>query len=352
MQSVKVRSSRAALLVKQRAPLVFAEVEFPATLAAGQVLVRVAVSGICGSQLGEIDGVKGEDKFLPHLLGHEGSGTVLEVGPGVRYVQKGDKVVLHWRKGLGIESDTPTYTWEGRTLNAGWVTTFNEYAIVSENRLTRIPPDSDLEVAALFGCAVTTGFGVVVNNARLSIGESVVVFGAGGVGLNIVQAASLVSAYPIIAVDLHDNRLELAKQLGATHVINSRLEDGEKRIKEIAAGGVDVFIDNTGSPPVIQMGYGLVRANGRVVLVGVPMKGAETSLYTLPLHFGKRVLGSHGGEASPAEDIPRYFNLFREGRIRLRELMTDRFTLDEINTAIARMRDGSVSGRCLIVFDS
>ena len=147
------------------------------------------------------------------------------VGPGVRHVRPQDKVVLHWRKGLGMEALPPNYRWDGQPVNSGWVTTFNEWAIVSENRLTAIPPDSDLEVAALFGCAVTTGFGVVTNNAQLKIGETVVVYGAGGIGLNIIQAAALTSAYPVIAVDLHDNRLALAQTMGATHLINARTED-------------------------------------------------------------------------------------------------------------------------------
>jgi S-(hydroxymethyl)glutathione dehydrogenase/alcohol dehydrogenase len=214
---------KAAILVEQRKPLVVDEIELPSTLEVGQVLVKVHYSGICGSQLGEIDGAKGEDKFLPHLLGHEASGTVVETGPGVKHVRIGDTVVLHWRKSLGIEGSPPNYLWRGRKLNAGWIATFNEYAIVAENRLTTIPADSDLEVAALFGCAVTTGFGVIENNAKLRIGESVVVFGAGGVGLNIVQAAALVTAYPVIAVDRFDGRLELAKQMGATHIINSEI---------------------------------------------------------------------------------------------------------------------------------
>src|SRR5262245_11508469 len=224
------RTMKAAILVEQHKPLEIVEVELPDALEPGQVLVKVHYSGICGSQLGEINGVKGEDRFLPHLLGHEGSGTVVEVGAGVRHVKPGDKVVLHWRKGLGIESDTPSYRWNGNKVNAGWVTSFNEHAVVSENRLTPIPADSDLEVAALFGCAVTTGFGVVVNDAHIKIGDAVVVYGAGGVGLNIIQAASLASAYPIVAVDLHDNRLELAKAMGATHVVNGAREDARKAL--------------------------------------------------------------------------------------------------------------------------
>ena len=178
---------RAAILVEQKKPLVIDEVQLPDSLEIGQVLVKVHFSGICGSQIGEINGAKGPDAYLPHLLGHEASGVVLEVGPGVKHVKPGDLVVMHWRKGLGIEGDPPKYMWRGNKLNAGWIATFNEYAIISENRVTPIAPSVDPQIAALFGCAVTTGFGVIENNAKLKIGESVVVFGAGGVGLNIVQ---------------------------------------------------------------------------------------------------------------------------------------------------------------------
>jgi len=343
------KSMRAAILVELKKPLVIAEVDLPETLDVGQVLVKVHYSGICGSQLGEIDGAKGEDRFLPHLLGHEGSGTVLETGPGVRHVKPGDKVVLHWRKGLGIEAAPPAYHWNGNKVNAGWITTFNEYAIVAENRLTSIPDDSDMEVAALFGCAVTTGFGVVQNNAKVRLGESVVVFGAGGVGLNIVQAAALVTAHPVIAIDLYDNRLELAKKMGATHLINAKREDAESRVREIVgAAGADVFIDNTGQPSIIEMGYRLTKPQGRVTLVGVPRKGNDISIYSLPLHFGKILSGSHGGEAVPEQDIPRYHSLFKAGRIRLREIITDMQGLEEINAAIQKMRDGTLAGRCLI----
>ncbi|SVB36311.1 uncharacterized protein METZ01_LOCUS189165 [marine metagenome] len=347
------RTMRAAILTELRKPLLVEDVELPSELAAGQVLVKIHYSGICGSQIGEIDGAKGEDRFVPHLLGHEGSGTVMAIGPGVRHVKDGDTVVLHWRKSLGIDATPPIYRWRGHRLNAGCVTTFNEYAVVAENRVTPIPSDSDLEVAALFGCAVTTGFGVIENNANVRIGESVVVFGSGGVGLNIVQAAALVSAYPIVAVDLHDNRLELARTMGATCVINSSQGGARETILDVVgAAGVDVFIDNTGQPSIIEMGYEITKPQGRVVLVGVPRKGHDVSIYSLPLHFGKTISGSHGGEALPHNDIPRYQQLYRAGRINLRELVTDSFTLDQINDAIACMRDGKVAGRCLIRFSS
>ena len=145
-------------------------------------------SGICGAQINEIDAVKGLDKFLPHLLGHEGVGTVLEIGPGVTTVKSGDQVVLHWRPSSGIQSQTPEYRWGEKKVNAGWVTTFNTHAVISENRLTVIPKSLDMRVATLLGCAVTTAFGVVDNDAKIKIGQSVLIFGIGGVGLSIAQA--------------------------------------------------------------------------------------------------------------------------------------------------------------------
>jgi S-(hydroxymethyl)glutathione dehydrogenase / alcohol dehydrogenase len=349
------RTSRAAILVAQNAPLEISEIELPDVLDVGQVLVKVHVSGICGSQLGEIDGAKGPDKFLPHLLGHEGAATVLACGPGVKKVKPSDDVVLHWRKGPGIECTPPKYRWQGQTVNAGWVTSFNEFAVVSENRVTTLPTGSDREVAALFGCAVTTGFGVAENNAKLKLGEAVVVFGAGGVGLNIVQAAALKGAWPVIAVDVHDNRLALAAEMGATHRINAKSTDAEAAIREVllACGqkqGLDVFIDNTGQPSIIEMGYRVTHGTGRVILVGVPRAGKDVTLHSLPLHFGKLLTGSHGGEAQPELDIPRYHNLFAAGRIKLHPLLTNRYPLERVNDAITDMRSGAAAGRCLLHF--
>ena len=202
-------------------PLKIIDIEFPEFLDIGQILVKIHYSGICGSQIGEIDGVKGIDKYLPHLLGHEGVATVLEVGPRVKNIAIGDKVVIHWRPGKGINAKTPTYKYKGGKINAGWATTFNEFAIVSENRVTKINKKYDMKIAPLFGCAITTGFGVVENNAKLKKGESVVIYGSGGIGLNMIQAASIKKSYPIVAVDIFQNRLDLAKKCGATHTIKS-----------------------------------------------------------------------------------------------------------------------------------
>jgi S-(hydroxymethyl)glutathione dehydrogenase/alcohol dehydrogenase len=346
------KTMKAAILVELRKPLVVDEVELPQSLEVGQVLVKIHYSGICGSQLGEIDGAKGEDKFLPHLLGHEASGTVMETGPGVRQVKPGDPVVLHWRKGLGIEGVPPRYRWRGAQLNAGWIATFNEYAIVAENRLTPIPAGCDFEVAALFGCAVTTGFGVIENNARVRIGEAVVVFGAGGVGLNVVQAAALVGAHPVIAVDLHDNRLELAKSLGATHTINANTGDAFAEIRTVLGGDqADVFIDNTGQPAIIESGYTVTKPQGKVVLVGVPKKGSDIRIHSLPLHFGKSLAGSHGGESHPHSDIARYFRMYQAKKIALDTLITERYPLEGINEAIEGMKTGRTAGRCMVKLD-
>lgn len=345
------RTTLAAILVEQKRPLDVAEITLPLTLDIGQVLVEFAYSGICGSQLGEIDGVKGPDRWLPHLLGHEASGTVLAIGPGVRHVKPGDTVVAHWRPSQGIEAPTAQYQWQGRTVNAGWVTTFNRHAVVSENRLTAIPAGSDLKAAALYGCAITTGFGTVDNVAKVRLGETVVVFGAGGIGLNIVQAAQLAGAKTIVAVDRFDHRLTLAAHCGATHVLNSAQADAWAGIHAIAGtGGVDVFIDNTGSADVIARGYDAVGGQGRVILVGVPRKGANASLYTLPLHFGKAITGTTGGEARPHADIPRYMALAAARQIDFNELVSETAPLSAINDLIDGMRTGRTAGRCLVDF--
>lgn len=348
---VSPRRMRAAILVASREPLVVDEVELPERLECGQVLVKVLFTTVCGSQLGEIAAKKGVDNYLPHLLGHEASAEVVQCGPGVTQVAPGDLVVLHWRKGLGIESATPAYRWQGRRLNAGWIATFNDYAVISENRMTKVPKTADPALLPLFGCAVTTGLGVVVNNAKVRLGESVVVYGAGGVGLSIIQGAALAGAWPIIAVDLFDNRLELAARCGATHTINGSDGEAIPRLRELLAatgqpGGADVCVDNTGDPDVIASLYELAQARGRVVCVGVPT--AKTTLYTLPLHFGKQITGSHGGEAVPQEDIPRYLRLMEAGRLRLDMLVTETHPLAAINTALDRMRSGEAVGRCCI----
>jgi len=339
----------AAILVEQRQPLVLDEVELP-PLGFGQVLVDIRVSRICGSQIGEIDGVKGPDRWLPHLLGHEGGGVVQEVGPEVRHLKPGDRVVLHWRPGAGIESRGPVYRWGQRTANAGCITTFNRYSVVSENRLTVVPPDTDFEVCSLLADTLTTGFGVINNDAHVKLGESVVIIGCGGIGLGVVLGAKLAGAHPIVAVDLHDHKLAKAREFGATHTINSTGHDFVTAVRDIL-GGVppDVVVDGTGLPAVLEKAFPLAAASGRVVIFGVMAHDRKLSLNTLPLHFGKQLTGSHGGSSRPAEDIPRYLRMMRDGRFDPRGMVSHRIPLEQVNDGIAKMRSGEVI-HCMIHF--
>ena len=339
--------TKAAILETLRAPLVLGEIEIP-NLECGQVLVQIHQSGICGAQLGEIDGKKGADKFLPHLLGHEGGGVVLDVGPGVTQVKKGDHVVLHWRKGAGIHARTPKYQWGDRTVNSGWVTTFNECAIISENRVTPIPKEVPFEIAALMGCAVTTALGLINNLAQLKIGQSLAVFGCGGVGLNVVQGAAMVSADPIIAIDIYDHKLDLAREFGATHLINSTRADVRDEVRKIVGpAGVDVFVENTGLVRLIEQAYALTANTGRTILVGVPKHDEDITIHSLPLHFGKVLTGCEGGSTDPTVDIPRYIKLYLRGKLQLDRLVTHRMPFAQINPAIDKVRAGEV-GRCVL----
>jgi S-(hydroxymethyl)glutathione dehydrogenase/alcohol dehydrogenase len=344
---MKVKTAKAAILAESRKPLVVDEIAFPDELNVGQVLVKVLYTTICGAQINEIQAAKGPDKFLPHLLGHEASATVVETGLGVTTVKAGDTVVLHWRPSLGIQCQPPAYKWRGAKLNAGWVATFGEYAVVSENRMTVIPPDYDLKVAPLLGCAVTTAAGVINNDANVKIGESVVVFGVGGVGLNVVQFAQLAGAHPIVAVDLIDAKLEMARSRGATHVLNAAaVADMAAEIRKLVGDkGPDKVIETTGAKSVIELAYDLTHADGTCVLVGVPSE--KVSIYTLPIHFNKILTGSHGGDARPHIDIARLIRLNQAGRLSFDGIITHEFPLDRINDALDMVRGGS-AGRVLI----
>lgn len=349
---MQIKKMKAAILVESHKPLVVDEIDLPDNLAFGQVLVKIHYSGICGAQINEIEAVKGPDKFLPHLLGHEGSATVLEIGPGVKTVKPGNIVVMHWRPSAGIQSETPAYLWNGQKVNSGWVTTFNKYAIVSENRLTVIPDDFDLKLAPLFGCAVTTAMGVINNDAQVKVGQSVVVFGVGGVGLNIIQAADMVSAFPIIGIDIIDNKLGMAKRFGANYIFNSgNISDLTGDIRKIVgSAGADVVIETTGNPRVIEQAYDLTHPDGKTILVGVPKKGDNVSIYTLPIHFNKILKGSHGGSCIPHIDIPRYIRLIQAGKLTLNGLITHEFSLEQINDAIKLMVSGD-AGRIVIAMN-
>jgi len=339
---------KAAILVESKKHLMVADIDLPNELEFGQVLVDVHYSGICGAQINEIDAAKGPDKFLPHLLGHEGSGIVQKTNPGVTTVKEGDHVVLHWRPSKGIQSPVAKYNWDGKQVNAGWVTTFNEQAIVSENRLTVIPDDYDMRIAPLFGCAVTTAFGVVNNDARIKVGQSLVIFGIGGVGLNIAQAANMVSAHPIVGVDLFEHKLEMGKKFGLSHgLIGGGDKLNDKICDIVGSQGADIVIETTGNSHVIEQAYDLTHPDGKTILVGVPRKGDNISIYSLPLHFNKVLTGSHGGDAVPDLEIPRYIRLIESGKMTLDGLISHEYELEKINEALDLFRSGK-AGRIII----
>ena len=332
--------TKAAILVEQKKDLVVDEIEIP-QLEHGKVLVEIKSTRICGSQLGEIEGVKGPDHYLPHLLGHEAGGVVREVGPLVTRVKEGDHVVCHWRPAPGISGPCPTYEWNGSTVNAGHITTFSEYAVISESRLTPIDAKYGHEVSALMADTITTGFGIISNDAKVRIGQSVCVIGIGGIGLGAVLGAKLSGAHPIIAVDLFGHKLEQARKCGATHCINSK----EIKIKDaisaiIGRSEVDVMVEGTGRPEIIETAYELTSRHGICVLFGVMRFDQKVSLNTLPLHFGRTLTGSEGGQSQPHIDIPRYLRMMDDGAFDLDDFVSHRCRLEDINSAISRMRSG------------
>ena len=233
------------------------------------------------------------------------------------------------------------------------MTTFNEYAVVSENRLTPLPADFDLSLAPLFGCATLTGLGAI-GKARIEPGNSVVILGAGGVGLNLIQGAALVSAHPIVAIDLSDEKLHLARQLGATHCINAKGCDLTREIPHIVGDTLaDVVIDSTGHVEMLEMAYQLTRTDGVTMLISGPKAGYNVSLNPEPLHFGRTVMGFQViTESCPHDDIPRYIKLANAGKLKLKELITDSVSLDDINLVVAEMRAGKLIGRCIIQLDA
>jgi Zn-dependent alcohol dehydrogenase len=298
---------KAAVLEKLNSELVIHDLVVP-DLEYGQVLVKVMASGICGKQIGEIAGQYGPDLYLPHLLGHEGGGVVGAVGPGVTQVITGEHVVMHWRKGAGIDASPPKYLDEnGQVIGGGPVTTFNEYAVVSENRLTVIPKDVPLEVAALMGCAITTGFGVVFNEINLKPYHTIAVIGCGGIGLSIIQAAKLIGAWRIYGVDKTRYKMDMAERFGVTHP--SLAKSNFNQIDYVVNCHNGVFIQDN-------------------------IKGVTYE--------------SLGGATDPNRDIPIYLEkLWRHNRIKLESLITDCFCLDEINAALDVVRSGKI-GRCII----
>jgi len=349
---MKIKRTEAAILVESNADLIIAEIELPEKLLPGQVLVELITSGICGAQINEIDAVKGPDRFLPHLLGHEGYARVIEVGDSVSTVKVGDEVVMHWRPGSGTQSKPPSYSWKGKPLNAGWVTTFNRHAIVSENRLTQIDAvDISASVIPLLGCALTTALGVLENEARVNFRDHLLIIGAGGVGLTLLKVAKFMNVSKVTIVDINRERLSAAAALGADRTI--QFENKVQVLNEIVAqkdrGLPTVAIDTSGNVSAIEICYECTESDARIILVGVPRIGEKVSIYTLPLHFGKSIIGSKGGGSKPHTDIPAVLGLLKNKSIEFGDFPTKSFEFREINTALTSLREGLV-GRAILEF--
>ena len=331
---------KAAILTELNKPLTIAEVE-STPLKTGQVFVKILVSGLCGAQLQEIAGLKGNANFLPHLMGHEGCGIVQEVGDGVTKVKVGDKVVVHWLKGTGIESPFPTYLYNGKTMSSGKATTISEYATVSENRITVVPPDTSPELCALLGCGLTTALGSVNNEAKVKFGESVLVLGAGGVGLNLILASKMASAFPIVALDINSAKNARAEEIGASYSI-SQLDNVTQKF--------DVIFDTTGIPSLIAKSASLLSDSGRLILIGQIKPKQELLIPNANFLYagnGKTIKSTQGGDINPQNDIPRYVNLYKAGIINIDKIITHRFPLSQVNEAFDLLRTGNV-GRIII----
>jgi S-(hydroxymethyl)glutathione dehydrogenase/alcohol dehydrogenase len=335
--------TRAAILVETGKPLELDDLEVP-PLKPGQVLVEVAFSGVCHTQVLEARGRRGADPFLPHCLGHEGSGFVREIGAGVNKVRPGDPVILSWIKGGGADVPGTTYSWRGRAVNAGGLTTFSDYAVVSENRLTAAPPGMNLEHAALVGCAVPTGAGVVFNTARPSPGQGLVVFGVGGIGACAVAAAALAGCTPVVAVDLRPEKLDLARRLGATHVVNAAAGDPVEAVRTICPGGADFAVEATGRPAVMRQALAAVRAQGgTAVVIGNAPFGERLEIDPRELNQGKRLLGTWGGDNAPDRDFPRYCKLIAAGRLDVAPLLARTYGLEDVNRALDDLERGEAA---------
>ena len=361
----------AAVLWAPGEPVDVLEVDF-APPRRGEVLVQIAACGVCATDLHVVDGDL--PKPLPLVLGHEAAGVVADVGKGVERIRPGDHVVLSLvppcercdacrrdrpvlcegaaamaAKGT-LADGTTRLSVRGEPLHHfNCVSSFAEYAVVPEAGAVRIRDDVDLEAAALIGCAVLTGAGAVRNTARVEPGASVAVWGCGGIGLNVVEAARLAGASTIVAVDVRSEKLALAQRLGATAVIDARAQDAAEAVLEATGGGVDYAFEALGTERTIQAAWRATRAGGTTVVVGLMPKG---SLLTIdPWYFGweKTLKGCYLGSSRIALDGPRLVELYRDGELHLDEMVSHRVPLAGLPDALERLRSGEAT-RQLVVF--
>jgi S-(hydroxymethyl)glutathione dehydrogenase/alcohol dehydrogenase len=362
---------RAAVLYEFGAPLVVEQVELDPPRES-EVLVRMAASGVCRSDLHTIKGI--HPWALPVVMGHEGAGIVEQVGPGVAHVGPGDHVVLSWLPYCGscrfcsvgrpnlcenlewsiagtMIDGTTRFHKEGRPIHHYNTSSFAEHSVVPAQTAISIDPSLPLIELALLGCAVMTGVGAVLNTARVRPGESAVVVGCGGVGLNAVQGAVIAGARPIVAVDAVPSKLELARELGATHAVDASQDGVVGAVREIVGHGADHVFEAIGQPETIELALELVGRGGQAVLIGLAPPEARVPLDALTLTFEERVIrGSWYGGCRPGVDFALLIELYRAGRLRLDPLIST-CPLDAVNDAFAAMEAGGAA-RSVIVFEA
>ena len=329
-----------------------------------EALVRIGAAGLCHSDLSVINGDR--PRPLPMALGHEAAGVIEEVGEGVQDLVRGDRVVMVFMPSCGhclpCAEGRPALCEPGAAANgAGTLlsgarrlhcdgaevnhhlgcSAFAEYAVVSRRSVVKIDPELPLEEAALFGCAVLTGVGAVVNTARVQAGASVAVIGLGGVGLASLLGAAAAGARRIVAVDLSDEKLGLARQLGATETVNARDPDAAEQVREATGGGVEFAFEMAGSIKALELAYKITRRGGTTVTAGLPPPTATLPLPVVNLVGEERtVKGSYIGTCVPTRDLPRYVELYRRGRLPVDRLMSGRLRLEEINAGFDRLHEG------------
>ena len=332
----------AAVLEECGKPLKILDLEIP-KLARGQVLVKIAYSAICRSQLMEINGLRGHDKWLPHLLGHEASGTIVDVGAEVTKVRPGDEVILTWIKCSGIESTTPQYSYDGRTINAGPITTFSNYSVVSENRIALKPKGLDMDVAVLFGCALATGSGMVLKELDIHPEQSVVVLGLGGVGMGALLTLVAMGHKKLVAVDSDQAKCTMAESFGSCAICSDSAGTILTSGPEFASDGFDICVEAGGSVATIELGFSLLKAaTGVLLFASHPPQGDRLRVDPHELIVGKQIRGSWGGALEPDLDIPTLATIFAEAGERLHRLTASRFRLSEINEAVTLFSNGKI----------
>lgn len=339
--------TKAAVLYELHKPLVIEEVEIP-TLHKGQVLVKILATGVCRAQYNESIGLKGPDRYLPHLLGHEASGLVEQVGEGVTKVKKDDYVVATWIKGEGLEGGATVYKIGNKIINAGSITSFSQHAVISENRLVKISRQVPADVAALLGCAIPTGVGIIRRTLNVKKGSTVAVFGVGGVGTSAIMGAVIAGCRKVIAVDISQEKLAYAKKFGATHTLIFNRDSIVEAIRAITFQGLDYAVEAAGVPAVMEAAFESLSDTGKLAIAGNAKKGEKISLTPFDFIKGKLIVGSWGGSSVVDEDIPYYAKLYQNNKLPVLDLITSRFTLENINKALELLGKHGILGRVII----